>query len=219
LLHLEHAEHPDDPFTLFNLGSVYQELGRPAEALPLLRRSLERSHPSDSIVRKLYALIVQCHRQLGQHAEALAVCQQGRQHYPDDIELLFLEGLAWRERGNLTNAEACLIRLLQTPPGNHSRRADRAPERCRAGEGLACAQDLTGCPFAYGSRCVPSRPANASRSRRPTRSSPLKSMYARKCGSPRRRPNVLRKRPRSSRSTSRSPSLSPYSRKKASTRS
>src|SRR5262249_59406800 len=59
LLHLEDAEHPGDPFTLFNLGSVYQELGRQGEAIPLLRRSLERSHPADSIVRELYALIEQ----------------------------------------------------------------------------------------------------------------------------------------------------------------
>src|SRR5262249_46732537 len=48
LLRLEDAEHPDDPFTLFNLGQVYQELGQTAEALPLWRRSLERSEPADS---------------------------------------------------------------------------------------------------------------------------------------------------------------------------
>ncbi len=72
LLRLEDADRPDDPFTLFNLGSVYQELGRHAEALPLLRRSLEKSHPRDSIVRKLYALIAGCQRQLGHTAEALA---------------------------------------------------------------------------------------------------------------------------------------------------
>jgi len=62
LLNLENAEHPDDPFTLFNLGCVFEELGQWREALPMLGRSLERSQPGDSIVRKLYALIVQCHR-------------------------------------------------------------------------------------------------------------------------------------------------------------
>jgi glycosyltransferase involved in cell wall biosynthesis len=36
LLHLDMQERPDDPFLLFNLGSVYQEMGRPAEALSLL---------------------------------------------------------------------------------------------------------------------------------------------------------------------------------------
>jgi hypothetical protein len=38
----------------------YQELGQVREALPLLQRSLARSQAGDSIVRKLYALIVQC---------------------------------------------------------------------------------------------------------------------------------------------------------------
>jgi GT2 family glycosyltransferase/Tfp pilus assembly protein PilF len=137
LLNLEHAEHPDDPFTLFNLGSVYQELGKAAEALPLLRRSLELSHPSDSIVRKLYALIVQCHRQLGQSAEALAACQNGRKFYPNDIELLFLEGLAWRERGELAPAEACLLRLLQTPPEEHFASVDAGLRGYKARHNLA----------------------------------------------------------------------------------
>ena len=90
LLHLEDAERPDDPFTLFNLGQIYQELGRHQEALPRLRRSLEKSAPSDSIVRKLFALITQCYRQLGQKAEALAACRSGRRYYPEDAELLFL---------------------------------------------------------------------------------------------------------------------------------
>src|SRR5205085_9412231 len=53
LLNLENAEQPDDPFTLFNLGSVYEELGQVREALPMLERSLERSQPGDSIVREL----------------------------------------------------------------------------------------------------------------------------------------------------------------------
>jgi GT2 family glycosyltransferase/Flp pilus assembly protein TadD len=119
LLRLENEEKPDDPFTLFNLGSVSQELGRCAEALPLLRRSLERSHPQDSIVRKLYALIASCHRALGQSQEALAACREGRTHYPDDAELLFDEGLLLRETGDLAGAEACLLRLLAAREGGH----------------------------------------------------------------------------------------------------
>jgi tetratricopeptide (TPR) repeat protein len=111
LLGLDNAEHPNDPFTLFNLGSVYQELRRPAEALPLLYRSLELSQPADSIVRKLHALIAQCHRQLGQLPEALAACRAGRGHYPDDAELLFMEGLTLREQGDRAGAEAAWLRL------------------------------------------------------------------------------------------------------------
>jgi glycosyltransferase involved in cell wall biosynthesis len=62
LLCLEHAENGGDPFVLFNLGMILHEWGRWDEALPYLNESLRQSHPSDSIVRKLYALISQCHR-------------------------------------------------------------------------------------------------------------------------------------------------------------
>jgi tetratricopeptide (TPR) repeat protein len=119
LLHLEDQDHPGDPFTLFNLGSVCQELGRPAEALPYLRRSLERSQPADSIVRKLYALLVQCHRRLGQPEEALAACRAGRVHHPTDQELLFLEGQVLREGRDLAGAELSWLRLLATREGDH----------------------------------------------------------------------------------------------------
>jgi GT2 family glycosyltransferase/tetratricopeptide (TPR) repeat protein len=119
LLRLEVAERPDDPFTLFNLGSVYQELSRHAEALPLLKGSLERSHPSDSIVRKLYALVVQCHRRLDQAREALAACQAGRALYPDDMELLFQEGLVLRTLGDTAGAESRFQRLLGAREGEH----------------------------------------------------------------------------------------------------
>jgi hypothetical protein len=83
LLLLEHAEQPDHPFTLFNLGGSYFESQQLDEALPLLCRSLELSDPGASIVRKLYYLIVQCHRHLGHAEEALTVCQAGLGHYPN----------------------------------------------------------------------------------------------------------------------------------------
>ncbi len=119
LLQLEDAERPDDPFTLFNLGWTYQELGQIAESLPLLRRSLERSLPDASIVRKLYVLLTQGHRQLRDTGAAWAVCGAGRARFPDDAELLFAEGQLLHERGELHGAEACLLRLLDLPSTNH----------------------------------------------------------------------------------------------------
>jgi GT2 family glycosyltransferase/tetratricopeptide (TPR) repeat protein len=137
LLRLEDAEHPDDPFTLFNLGSVFLELGRPAEALPVLSRSLERSAPEDSIVRKLHTLLVQCHRQLGDHDRALAACRAGRRHYPDDAELLFHEGLVRRARGDGAGAEACLLRLLEGHDGPHFASVDAGLRGYKARHNLA----------------------------------------------------------------------------------
>jgi tetratricopeptide (TPR) repeat protein len=75
---------------------------------------LELSQPGDSIVRKLFALIVQCHRQLNQPAEAITACLAGRQYYPEEPELLFQEALARRDQADRTGAEACLLRVLES---------------------------------------------------------------------------------------------------------
>jgi GT2 family glycosyltransferase len=112
LLQLQDADNPDDPFTLFNLGSIYLEREQPREALPRLRRSLERSHTADSIVRKLFVLIVQAHRQLGDPAAALAECKVGRAVYPDDAELLFQEAIVLHQEKQLAAAIANYLSLL-----------------------------------------------------------------------------------------------------------
>ncbi len=119
LLELEVAEQPDDAFTLFNLGRSYLDLGRTEEALPVLRRSLERSAPGLSIVRKLYALLAQGYRQAGQRKEALAACAEGLARYPDDAELLFHQAMLLREGEDVTAAKAALQRLLQSRPGEY----------------------------------------------------------------------------------------------------
>jgi GT2 family glycosyltransferase/predicted Zn-dependent protease len=137
LLRLEDSERPDDPFTLFNFGQVAQELGRHAEAIPLLRRSLEKSHPKDSIVRKLYALLASCHRQLGQPAEALAACEQGLLHCPEDAELLFVRSLLLREKGDLAGAEASLRRCLEAPGTGHFASVDTGLRGYKANQNLA----------------------------------------------------------------------------------
>jgi tetratricopeptide (TPR) repeat protein len=119
LLEMERREQPHDPFTLFNLGASYAELGRYDEALPMLQESLERSHPRDSIVRKLYALIASCHLHRGGMDEALRVCLQGQAVCPDDEELLFLESLIRTDKGDLQGARATLVRLLGTEAEQH----------------------------------------------------------------------------------------------------
>jgi GT2 family glycosyltransferase/tetratricopeptide (TPR) repeat protein len=126
LLHLEDQEHPDDPFTLFNLGSVYLELSEPQKALPCLQRSLARSHVSDSIVRKLYGLIAASQKTLGQFQDALLTCIEGRRHYPQDAELLYREALLRREAQDLPGAAACLEKLLTEKEAEHFASIDPA---------------------------------------------------------------------------------------------
>lgn len=137
LLTIEHEENPNDPFTLFNLGAVHQEQGNVHKALVVLQRSLELSHPSDSIFRKLYTMIAQCLRHLGQHRQALATSQAGRKHYPDDIELQFQEGLAWKSLGEKDAAIRCFERLLNTPESDYFASVDTGLRGYKARHNLA----------------------------------------------------------------------------------
>jgi GT2 family glycosyltransferase/tetratricopeptide (TPR) repeat protein len=112
LLHLDHVDHPDDPYILFHLGWGHLELNRVPEAIAFLQASLNGSQPGDSIVKKLFALLAQAHHRLGQRNDALAACRAGRARYPEDPELLYLEGIFQRERRNWPAAERSLRTLI-----------------------------------------------------------------------------------------------------------
>ena len=144
LLLMENDEHPDDPFTLFNVGSLYHETGRWAEALPLLQRSLERSRPRDSIVAKLHSLIAGCLRKLERPREALDACRAGLRHHPDEAELLFLEALIRRDLGDVSGAEATLLRLLAGPRSVSLANGDDGLGGYKARHNLAVIYEETG---------------------------------------------------------------------------
>jgi tetratricopeptide (TPR) repeat protein/glycosyltransferase involved in cell wall biosynthesis len=119
LLLLEEAEQPDDPFTLFNLAWAYLESGQLERGVAYAKRSLERSGPGDSIVRKLFALLARAHDGLGKRREALAWCRAGRARCPDDAELLFQEGVLLAGLGDQRGAETALRTLLDIRPAEN----------------------------------------------------------------------------------------------------
>ena len=84
--------------------------GRPP--LGYLQRSLRGSGPTDSIVRKLFALIARCHQMLGDLPAALAACAEGLGLDPDDAELHFRKAILHRKAGQPAEAEACWRRIL-----------------------------------------------------------------------------------------------------------
>jgi tetratricopeptide (TPR) repeat protein len=88
-------------------------------------------------VRKLWALIVQCHRRLGQPVEALAACRTGRGHCPEDAELLFTEGILLRERGERLAAVACFEQLVQMPASDYFASVDTGLRGYKARHHLA----------------------------------------------------------------------------------
>ena len=92
ILELELQERPDDPFTLFNLGMTDHYGGEHRGAVRWLCRCLEVSAPSDSIVRKAYALLAVSQRELGETGAALETVEAGLRVTPDDPELHFHRG-------------------------------------------------------------------------------------------------------------------------------
>jgi tetratricopeptide (TPR) repeat protein/SAM-dependent methyltransferase len=116
LLRMQDAERPNDPVVLFHLARCLHALERSAEAWPVLERCLQRADPQDAISRKLYAVMAHVQRRLGNRQQALAACLQGRQRFPDDAELLFMEAGLRFFGGDLAGAEAAYLRLLNTPP-------------------------------------------------------------------------------------------------------
>jgi glycosyltransferase involved in cell wall biosynthesis len=112
ILREELKARPDDPFTLFNLGAIAIELHDWSEALRYLRRSLSRSAPTDSITRKLFALIARAHQMLGDTTAALRTCAEGLSFDAQDAELLFRKGIVHRHRGESAEAEQTWRQIL-----------------------------------------------------------------------------------------------------------
>jgi tetratricopeptide (TPR) repeat protein len=105
ILKRELEERPDDPFVLFNLGAIAVERHEWQEGLGFLKRSVAGSAPSDSIVRKLYALIARAHQMMGNSPESLCTYAEGLKLDPEDAELWFRTGLVHRHRGGSADAE------------------------------------------------------------------------------------------------------------------
>jgi glycosyltransferase involved in cell wall biosynthesis len=112
ILREELAERPDDPFTLFNLGAIAIERADWNEALGYHKRSLAGSAPTDSIVRKLYALIARSYQMLRDYPAAVASCTEGLSLDAEDAELWFRKAVVHRSSGESAEAERCWRRIL-----------------------------------------------------------------------------------------------------------
>ncbi len=112
LCHMDLLDHPNDPFILFHLGSIAIERKDWREALGFLKRSLAGSAPTDSITRKLFALIARAHQMLDDSQAALRTCAEGLRLDNEDAELWFRKAVVHRHRGESSEAEGCWRRIL-----------------------------------------------------------------------------------------------------------
>jgi FkbM family methyltransferase len=113
LLNLELGERPDHPFTLFNLGMTYADLGEYERAAGYLERSIANSGPRETHLRKAYALLVYCRAQLRRPQAAWKACQEGLKRFPEDVELRFRKGILEHEAGRLEDAVQTYLEVLR----------------------------------------------------------------------------------------------------------
>ena len=112
ILDAELAERRDDPFFLFNLGSIAVERQNWTTAPDYLQHCLRGSAHTDSTVRKLFALIARCHQMLGHFPAALNACSEGLRLDPDDAEIHYRKAVLHRKSSQPAEAEACWRRIL-----------------------------------------------------------------------------------------------------------
>jgi GT2 family glycosyltransferase/tetratricopeptide (TPR) repeat protein/2-polyprenyl-3-methyl-5-hydroxy-6-metoxy-1,4-benzoquinol methylase len=137
LLHLEHQERGEHPFTLFNLGMTYADIRRFEQAADYLRRCIACSELSESHLRKAYALFVYVLVQLGFMEEAWQNSTEGLRLFPKDPELTFRLAILLHERGQLEQSAQTYLALLRDQPERHFTSIDRGITGFKARHNLA----------------------------------------------------------------------------------
>ncbi len=87
LLEMDHGDRPDDPYVLFYLGMTLAMSGRVAEAIGHLQRSRELLPPRSRFLPRLFLLLADCWRLMGEADRALQICREGLAAFPEDGEI------------------------------------------------------------------------------------------------------------------------------------
>jgi tetratricopeptide (TPR) repeat protein len=137
LLHLDLAERPGHPFTLFNLGMTYADFGEHAKAAGYLEESLRASMVGDSHRRKAFALLAHSRSRIGDLQGALATCETGLTECPEDLELRFRLGVLLHEAGRLRDSVAAYEQVLAHRGERYFTSVDRGIGGFKARQNLA----------------------------------------------------------------------------------
>jgi tetratricopeptide (TPR) repeat protein len=137
LLELDLSERRDHPFVLFNIGMTAFHTKDFAKAATALEKCLSLSKPSESTVRKVYAMLAGSALETGDLIGARRWIEQGLSLFPRDPELLFRGGIVYKEIGSLAKAEECYLKLLKEPETGHIDSIDTTMTGFKAHHNLA----------------------------------------------------------------------------------
>ena len=144
ILELDLQERPDHPFILFNLGMTCEDAGEYERAEQYLKKCIERSNPGESQLRKAWALLVSCARELGRIDDALKLADEALLLFPDDKELLFRRAVLKQDDGQYDSAIEDYGAVLQKPADRQFQSIDPSICGCKAKHNMALAQQSLG---------------------------------------------------------------------------
>lgn len=144
ILHLDLAERPNHPYVLFNFGMTYADMGEYEKAVHYLQRCLDVADPTESQVRKAYAILINSLNQLGRTDEAWHVCRASRRLFPKDPELCFREGSLAHQSKRLDEAVEAFRAALKNDDERHFTSIDRGVVGYKARHNLALVYDDMG---------------------------------------------------------------------------
>lgn len=119
MLEREVADHPTDPFHLFNLGNAFAVAGRDEEAIPYLERCLEHLDRDAPYAEVAYHLLSSSYAGVGRYEDALAVCERADEAGFGGIVNEFDRALALSHLGRNEEALATIDRCLEMPWPSH----------------------------------------------------------------------------------------------------
>jgi tetratricopeptide (TPR) repeat protein len=137
ILHLEHSERPNHPFTLFNLGMTYSDFGESEAAVNFLRQCIVHSSDGESHLRKAYSILIYAYQHLGRGDEAWDTCVEGIRRFPDDSELRFRRAMLLHDRGQLQEAAEQYLDVLAHREDRHFTSLSRGITGFRTRQNLA----------------------------------------------------------------------------------
>jgi tetratricopeptide (TPR) repeat protein len=137
LLHLEEKERGNHPFTLFNLGMTYNDLGEYDKAIEYLKRCIQHSGNEESHLRKAYAFLVYAFSQSGDRELARGACEEGLRLFQDDLELEFRKALLLHEAGQLNESASIYHSVLNHKGERHISSVDRGIRSFKTRQNLA----------------------------------------------------------------------------------
>ncbi len=120
---LEEIEaHPDDAFTLFNLGTEYFRLGQYHDAYRYYAKALCLTKPQAMFFPRLVKNSVISLFEAGQFYEAKRQIWRGLADLPDYNDLFYLWGVIYQQEGQWTAAIQCFTEcvFLRTPPPHYN---------------------------------------------------------------------------------------------------